>query len=132
MATKATFIYRVEIGHHPNVEQVEFCYARNSEHAVDHFREQFKDRRFDLYKAYKVGEADYRKHPDPFETMPLDEEWVMRRTKATVGEEYAERRDNVSGIHKDTGIDRERGNSVQREKEEPIPSERERVSDSDE
>lgn len=132
MGAKRTFIYRVEMGHYPNVEEIAFCYARNKDFVVNSMRVIFKDRRYDMFKAYKLGETDYRKHPGPFEVLPKDEEEYLRRTKSTVGEEYAERRRDIPGVLEDTDLDSECESAIRGEDEEPVPSEGERISDSDE
>ena len=132
MSAKITYIYRVEMGHHPNVEEIAFCYARNKDCAVDNFQMIFKDQRYNLFRTYKVGVADSKKHSGPFELLPKDEEEYIRKIRSTVGEWYAERRDNVSGIFESIDLNGERGSAVQGEEAEPVPAEGERVSDTDE
>lgn len=132
MSEKITYIYRVEMGHHPNVEEIAFCYARNKDYAVDNFRKAYKDRHYNLFRTFKVGMADFKKHPGPFELLPKDEEEYIRKIRSTVGEWYAERRDNVSGLFESISFDTKRRDPVQRSEEEPVLAEGERVSDSDE
>ena len=85
-----------------------------------------------MFKAYKLGETDYRKHPGPFEVLPKDEEDYLRKIRSTVGEEYAERRYNIPRVYEDSGVDAECGASVQREEDESVSAEGKRVSDTDE
>lgn len=132
MSTKITYIYRVEMGHHPNVEEIAFCYARNKECAVSNFQKIFKDQRYNLFKTYKVGMTDNKKHPGPFELLPKDEEEYIRKIKSTVGESYAERRNNISGLFENINFNRERRPAIQGEETESVPVERERVPDIDE
>lgn len=132
MSEKITYIYRVEMGHYPNVEEIVFCYARNKDCAVDNFQTIYKDRRYNLFRTYKVGMANYKKHPGPFELLPKDEEEYIRKIRSTVGEWYAERRNNISGLFESINFNTERGSSIQGTEEESVPAEGERVSDSDE
>lgn len=131
MSAKITYIYRVEMGHHPNVEEIAFCYARNKECAVSNFQKIYKDRRYNLFRTYKVGEADNKRHPGPFELLPKDEEEYIRKIRSTVGEWYAERRNNISRILESIDFNEERGDSVQGPETEPVQPEGERVPDSD-
>ena len=132
MGAKRTFIYRIEMGYHPDVKEIAFCYARNSDFAVDNMKLIFKDRRYNMFKAYKLGETDYKKHPGPFEVLPKDEEDYLRKIRSTVGEEYAERRYNIPRVYEDSGVDTECGASVQREEDESVSAEGKRVSDTGE
>lgn len=132
MSEKITYIYRIEMGHHPNVEEIAFCYARNKDCAVANFQTIYKDRRYNLFRTYKVGMADNKKHPGPFELLPKDEEEYIRKIRSTVGEWYAERRNNISGLFESIDFSGERGNAVQGHEEESVPAEGERVPDSDE
>lgn len=132
MSEKITYIYRIEMGHHPNVEEIAFCYARNKDCAVANFQTIYKDRRYNLFRTYKVGMADNKKHPGPFELLPKDEEEYIRKIRSTVGEWYAERRNNISGLFESIDFSGERGNAVQGHEEESVPVEGERVPDSDE
>ena len=125
MSEKITYIYRVEMGHHPNVEEIAFCYARNKEYAVDNFQMIYKDRRYNLFRTFKVGIANNKKHPGPFELLPKDEEEYIRKIRSTVGESYAERRNNISGLFESINFSPERGNSLQGAEEEPVFAERE-------
>lgn len=132
MSEKITYIYRVEMGHHPNVEEIAFCYARNKDYAIDNFQMIYKDRRYNLFRTFKVGMADSRKHPGPFELLPKDEEEYIRKIRSTVGEWYAERRNNISGLFESAVFSPKRGDPVQESEDEPVSAEGERVSDSDE
>ena len=132
MGAKITYIYRVEIGHHPEVEEIAFCYARNKDYAISSFQQIYKDRRYNLFRTYKVGEANNKKHPGPFELLPKDEEEYIRKIRSTVGEWYAERRNNISGLYESIDFSGQRGTPVQGESEEPLSAEGERVPDSDE
>lgn len=132
MSEKITYIYRIEMGHHPNVEEIAFCYARNKDCAVANFQTIYKDRRYNLFRTYKVGMADNKKHPGPFELLPKDEEEYIRKIRSTVGEWYAERRNNISGLFESIDFSGERGDAVQGHEEESVPVEGERVPDSDE
>ena len=132
MSEKITYIYRIEMGHHPNVEEIAFCYARNKDCAVANFQTIYKDRRYNLFRTYKVGMADNKKHPGPFELLHKDEEEYIRKIRSTVGEWYAERRNNISGLFESIDFSGERGNAVQGHEEESVPVEGERVPDSDE
>lgn len=129
MSAKRTFIYRVEMGKFPEVKEIAFCYARNKDYAVDNMKVIFKDRHYDMFRAYKLGETDYIRHPGPFEVLPKDEEEFLRRTKSTVGEEYAERRRNIPRILEDSDLDGERGVPVQGENTESVQAEGERIPD---
>jgi hypothetical protein len=131
VSEKITYIYRVEIGHHPNVEKVEFCYARNSSYAIYNFQEIYKDQRYNMFKTYKVGEVDYKKHPGPFELLPKDEEEYIRKIRSTVGEEYAERRNNVPGLYENIDFGGLRRLVIQGQNEEPVQADGERVPYSD-
>lgn len=132
MSAKSTFIYRVEMGNHPEVKEIAFCYARNSDVAVSSMQTIFKNRHYNMFKAYKLGETDYRKHPGPFEVLPKDEEEYLRKIKSTVGERYAERRSNIPGLYENFDLNRERRSSVQGEEAESVSAEGERIPDSDE
>lgn len=132
MSEKMTYIYRIEMGHHPNVEEIAFCYARNKDYVIDNFHMIYKDRQYNLFRTFKVGMADVKKHPGPFELLPKDEEEYIRKIRSTVGERYAERRNNVSGLFESIDFSTEHRNSLQGTEEEPVLAEGKRVSDSDE
>lgn len=132
MSEKITYIYRIEMGHHPNVEEIAFCYARNKECAVSNFQKIYKDRHYNLFRTYKVGEADRRRHPGPFELLPKDEEEYIRKIRSTVGEWYAERRNNISRVLESIDFSGESGDPVQESEAEPVSAEGEPVSDSGE
>lgn len=132
MSAKRTFIYRMEMGQYPDVAEIAFCYARNSDIATENMKIIFMDRRYNMFKAYKLGETDYKKHPGPFEVVPKDEEEYLRKIRSTVGEEYAERRHNIPRVYEDTGDIGECGDALQSDSEESVSIEGESVSDSDE
>ena len=129
MSSKRTFMYRIEMGHHPNVSEIAFCYARNKDVAISNMQNIFKSKRYNMFKAYKFGEAEQKIYSGPFKLFSKDEEEYFKRTKSTVGEQYAERRNNISGIYKDTGFNIERGDFVSGENKESISSEGESISD---
>lgn len=129
MAVKETFIYRVEMGHHPEVKEIAFCYARNSSYAIYHMQMLFKDRHYNLYKAYRLGEADFARHPWSFELLPKDEEEYLRKIRSTVGETYEEHRHSISRIQKGPGVDGECRVPVSGQNTESVPDEGERIPD---
>lgn len=129
MSDKRTFIYRVEMGHHPDVKEITFCYARNKDCVLEHMKTIFKDRHYNMFRTYKLGETDPRKHPGPFEILPKDEEQYLRKIRSTVGEEYADRRRDISRVYEDFSSSTECGDAVQQPEGEPVPTEGERIPD---
>lgn len=132
MSEKTTYIYKIEMGHYPNVEEIMFCYARNQNYVLSHFKKAYKDKHYNLFKTYKVGIADSLRHPGPFELLPKDEEEYIRKIRSTVGERYAERRRKISRIFEDTILEQGSWDPVSESQGEPIQSDRESISDSDE
>ena len=55
MAQKKTYIYRMMIGHNDKVEVDLFMYARNADDAKVFCKTLYKDKKYDAYKAIKVG-----------------------------------------------------------------------------
>ena len=79
MATKSVYLYQVKMGHGDKDEEVAFCYARNAGCAVSGYKEIFKEKKYDSFKAKMFGEADIRIHDKPFEIMTKDEvDYVMK------------------------------------------------------
>ena len=55
MAQKKTYIYRVWLGKHGDVFEDIFMYARNQKTAIDYCKEKSKEKKYDLFRANKVG-----------------------------------------------------------------------------
>lgn len=132
MSAKTTYIYRIEMGHYPNVDEIAFCYARNKEIVEENFKDISKKKNFNLFRVYKIGIADNRKHPGPFELLPKDEEAYIRKIRSTVGELYAERRNDVPGVFESIDVSKQYRSIIQREEQESISVEGKRVPDTDE
>lgn len=131
MSEKTTYIYKIEMGHYPNVEEVMFCYARNQNYVLEHFKKAYKDKHYNLFRTYKVGIADSIRHPGPFELLPKDEEEYIRKIRSTVGERYAERRRKISRILEDTILDGGSGSIISESERKSISADRESIPDSD-
>lgn len=90
---KTTYIYRVEYGKGNNNPEIDFCYARNARTAINKYKQKYK--KYDHFKAYAVGEADFRKHPDYYEDMPQDEKKYLLKIRGKIGEKYTMKKDNL-------------------------------------
>lgn len=100
MAPKKTYIYRIIIGKGEKTYVDTFMYARNSGVAIDYCKNLYKDRKYDSYKAIKVGISHSLKDTE------IISEYEAKRMKAagaTRSEKYAERTDmDKQGIPSDS------------------------------
>ena len=97
MAQKTTYIYRVDMGTNGTVLGKEFCYARNSDIALEEYKKLHPE--YDTFHFTLLGYANERKHPDPFEVMPSDEQEYLHKTRCEVGVKYAmQRKPSISFV----------------------------------
>ena len=57
MAKKKTYIYHMLIGHNGNIEVDTFMFARNADVAKEFCKELYRDKKYNFYKAIKVGQS---------------------------------------------------------------------------
>jgi len=94
MASKTTYIYRVEIGHNEKIEHTEYCYARNAKTAKEYYKEKYKENKYNIYNCVAFGDADSIKHPGPIEELPEDEVKYIRNNNLGTANAYSNRKDN--------------------------------------
>lgn len=94
MATKMVYIYKVELGHNGKIEETKYCYARNEKKAKEYYKEKYRDKKYDTFKATAFGDVELRRHPEPVEEMP--EDVVNYITDNHLGSQplYSNRKDN--------------------------------------
>ena len=88
-------MYKVMMGHNGKYEKEAYAYARNSSVAIHNMNELFKDENYDSYKAVMFGEADFNKHPDPFEAIPQDEVDYIRKNGLAAADAYSYKKSSV-------------------------------------
>lgn len=88
MSHKKTYIYHMQIGHDDKVEVDCFMAAGNAGIAVDFCKELYRDKKYNSYRANKVGV-----YHEKMETRILDAgtEYKLRQAGADKGEKYSER-----------------------------------------
>ena len=59
MAKKKTYIYHMLIGNNDNTEVDIFMFARNATVATEFCKELYKEKKYNSYKAIKVGMSHY-------------------------------------------------------------------------
>ena len=55
MSQKKTYVYHMLIGRNQKTEVDCFCYARNAKVATAYCKELYREKKYDSYKAIKVG-----------------------------------------------------------------------------
>lgn len=88
MARKQTYIYRVLIGHEGNTEIDNFMYARNAEDAKEFCKELYRDKKFNYYKAIKVGVSHFLRDTQIIKGYEADK---LKNSIASQGDKYAEK-----------------------------------------
>ena len=92
---KTTYIYRVELGHAGVFEVKEYCYARNKKVAEAYYKEKYRDRKFDSFRAIAFGDVDFARHPGPIEELPQDEVNYILSHNLGMAEAYSNRVDRI-------------------------------------
>ena len=87
MAKKKTYIYHMLIGNYGDYEVDTFMFARNACVAIEYCKELYKDKKYNSYKAIKVGVSHYLRNTQM--VSPEDEE-KLRNSIASQGDEYRE------------------------------------------
>ena len=88
---KTTYMYRVSMGR-GKIDEISYCYARNSKTAREAYRELNKDKKYDTFEITMFGEALFAKHPEPFSLMPSDEIAYITQQKLAQEQAYAQRK----------------------------------------
>jgi len=94
MARKATYIYRVNISNADGVKKTEYCYARNARAAISGVKSLNEPSKYTQYKAVAFGEVEFRRHPEIFEMVPLDEIQRVVNNKWGTADKYSNRKDH--------------------------------------
>ena len=94
MAVKATYIYKVMMGHHGKIEKTCYCYARNATTAKAYYKEKMKDEKYDTFEVLAFGDADIKKHPGPIAEMPDDEVEHIEKRGLGKASRYSNRKDH--------------------------------------
>ncbi len=88
MARKKTYIYRMLIGNNEEIEVNIYVYARNANTACDFCRRIYSDKKYNTYKAIKVGLSHIIRETQvvsEYETQKLN------NSIASKGDKYSER-----------------------------------------
>ena len=90
MASKITFIYRLEAGydHKDKPEVIEFFYAPNSKRLIKYAQALFKDKKYNKYKTVKVG---FSKVQEEMRMISDFESWQLKQNYTA--DAYSERID---------------------------------------
>lgn len=97
MATKATYMYQITMGHGNKKEFTTYCYARNSGVAIENMKEIYKDKKYDSFTAKLFGEADILEHPEPFKVMSNKEIAYISKMHLADAPAYSMRKADSNG-----------------------------------
>ena len=88
MPQKKTYIYHMQIGQDDKVEVDCFVAAGNAGIAVDYCKEVYREKKYNSYKANKVGAYHEKQKPHFLES---EDEYKLRQAGADKGNKYSER-----------------------------------------
>ena len=95
MAAKVTYIYRVELGHNDIVDEIKYCYARNSNIVKQALREYCRQKKYNSIRTIAFGDADIKKHSGIYEELYEDEIRYLIEHNIGNEEAYSYRKDNT-------------------------------------
>lgn len=88
MSQKKTFIYRMKLGYNDKVETDVFMYARNKETAINYCKELYRDKKYNKFKAIKVGISLWLRDTG---IVTAEEDKQLRNSVASMSDTYYER-----------------------------------------
>ena len=88
MAQKKTYIYRLMIGKHGDIFEDVFMYARNQDIAIQYCKEYYKEKKYDLFRANKVGISHTLRDTEIIQGYTADK---LRNSVAAQDKKFSER-----------------------------------------
>ena len=95
MAVKATYLYKVDMGWGETVDKTSYCYARNAGVAIDTYKEMYREKKYDSFRAKMFGEAKIEAHPGLFELMEPDEIEYIESKNLASAPAYSQRKNTA-------------------------------------